>query len=62
MTCSLHLTLVVGTLVKKVWSCASGFLAGGLLLKLSGGLASEPGEEALAAEPQEKPEWRIGDE
>jgi hypothetical protein len=31
-TCSLHLTFVVGALVKKVLSCASGFLAGGLLL------------------------------
>ncbi len=53
MTCSLHLTFVVGALVKKALSCASGFLAGGLLLQLSRGLASKPGKEALAAEPQE---------
>ncbi len=51
--CSLHLTFVVGTLVKKAMSCASSFLAGGLLLQLSRGLASKPGEEASAAEPQE---------
>jgi hypothetical protein len=51
--CSLHLTCVVGALVKKALSCASGFLAGGLLLQSSRGLASEPGKEASAAEPQE---------
>jgi hypothetical protein len=52
-TCSLHLTFVVGAFVKKALSCASGFLAGGLLLQSSRGLASEPGKEASAAEPQE---------
>jgi hypothetical protein len=52
-TCSLHLMFVVGALVKKALSCASGILAGGLLLQLSRGLASKPGEEASAAEPQE---------
>ncbi len=52
-TCSLHLMFVVGALMKKALSCASGFLAGSLLLQSSRGLASEPGEEASAAEPQE---------
>ena len=52
-TCSLHLTFVVSALVKKALSCTSGFLAGGLLLQSSRGLASEPGKEAAAAEPQE---------
>ena len=71
--CSLHLMFVVGALVQKALSCASGFLAGGLLLQSSRGLASEPGKEALVAEPQEDdssgccllsavPERRIGDE
>ena len=52
-TCSLHLTFVVGALMKKALSCTSGFLAGGLLLQSLRGLASKPGKEALAAEPQE---------